>query len=85
MKVLLKKDVLNKIQEDLKMTDQEFADYIGVSRSQLWRANMSPKDKRFSLGNEFVASVLSTFQEKKFEDLFFLGSVSHECYKEEVI
>ena len=87
MKVLLKKNSLNDIQKKLKMTDQEFAHHIGVSRSQLWRANMPYKDKRFSLGNDFIAAVLDTFQEKKFEDFFYLGQMSHECdgCREEVI
>lgn len=79
MKVLLKTDVLDTLQKELEMTDQEFADYIGISRSQLWRAKRSPRDKRFSLGQDFIAKTLGRFPEHAFEDIFFLEHVSHEC------
>lgn len=79
MKVTLQPNVLEKMQKDLNMTDQEFAEYIGVSRSQLWRAQLPSEDKRFSLGQDFIAKVLNRFPELTFEQLFFLDKVSHGC------
>lgn len=81
MKVLLKSGVLDQLQKDLNMTDQEFSDYIGVSRSQLWRAKLPANDKRFSLGQDFIAKTLNAFQELTFEQIFFLDDVSHTCDK----
>jgi hypothetical protein len=79
MKVFLRQDILESLQKELDMKDQEFADYIGVSRSQLWRAKMPPNDKRFSLGQDFIAKVLNSFPTYTFEQLFFLDEVSHVC------
>lgn len=79
MRVLLKTDILDALQKELGMTDQEFADYIGISRSQLWRAKMPPRDKRFSLGQDFIAKTLSRFPQHTFEDIFFLEHMSHAC------
>lgn len=79
VKLLLKSGVLNDVQKGLNLTDQQFAEYIGVSRSQLWRAKMPPNDKRFSLGQDFIAKLLSHFPEKCFDDFFFLDCVSHAC------
>jgi hypothetical protein len=77
MKVLLRVDKVNKIQKKKDLNDGEFAYFIGVSRSQLWRAKMSPSDKRFSLGQDFIAKMLKAFPDCTFEDLFFLNDVSH--------
>lgn len=85
MKVLLRSGVLDDVQKEMNLTDQQFAEFIGISRSQLWRAKMPASDKRFSLGNDFVAAVLNALEGKKFEELFFLGDVSHECDRREVI
>jgi hypothetical protein len=82
VRVLLKPGVLDELQHEMKMTDQEFAEYVGVSRSQLWRAKLPPTDKRFSLGQDFIAKVLAAFPSHVFEDIFFLDRVSHECDKE---
>ncbi|MGZ0050183.1 hypothetical protein [Brevibacillus gelatini] len=79
MRVLLKPGVLDNLQTELKLTDQEFAEFIGVSRSQLWRAKLPPHDKRFSLGQDFIAKILNAFSSNTFEDIFFLDQVSHEC------
>ncbi|NQX67948.1 hypothetical protein HQN90_17645 [Paenibacillus alba] len=78
MKVILIPGVLKQIQNELKMTDQEFAEYLGVSRSQLWRVQLPANHKNFSLGEEFIAKILNRFSQKMFED-FFLVTVSQEC------
>ncbi|MBG9943898.1 hypothetical protein ABE237_15665 [Brevibacillus formosus] len=79
MKVLLKPGVLDDLRHKLKFTDKRFAEFIGVSRSQLWRAKLPPSDKRFSLGEDFIAKVLSAFPDHTFEDIFFLDDLSHLC------
>lgn len=79
MRFILKPEVLEKIQFDLKMNDQEFADYIGVSRTSLWRARLPANDKSHSLGQGVIAKILNRFPEMTFEELFFLDYVSHEC------
>lgn len=81
MKVVLKSNVLEQLQQLKNMTDQEFADFIGISRSQLWRARLNPADRRFSLGQDFIAKIMRAFPEMTFEDLFFLNHVSHACSK----
>jgi predicted transcriptional regulator len=84
MRVLPKPGILEKLQKELDKTDQEFAEFIGVSRSQLWRAKLKPTDKRFSLGQDFIAKMLQAFNSYKFEELFFLQDVSHVCDKTEL-
>jgi hypothetical protein len=79
MRVLLKNGVLEKLQKELNMKDKQFCEHIGVSRSQLWRAKMSPDDRRFSLGQDFIAKILNAFSELMFEEVFFLDEVFHEC------
>lgn len=79
LKVLIKPDVLESLQSSLKMNDQEFADHIGVSRSSLWRAKLPANDDRFSLGQDVIAKVLSSFSDKSFDELFFLEKMSREC------
>ncbi|WP_163854575.1 helix-turn-helix domain-containing protein [Paenibacillus elgii] len=81
MKVLPKPNIFEKLQKETGMKDKEFADYLGVSRSQLWRAKLPPNDKRFSLGQPFIAKVLNRFSEYAFEELFFLDRVSQGCDK----
>jgi len=80
--VTLKAGILDNLQNDLKMNDQEFAEFIGVSRSQLWRAKLPAVDKRFSLGKDFIAKVLAAFPNLTFEDIFFLDNVYHSCDSE---
>ncbi|MCZ8520162.1 MULTISPECIES: hypothetical protein [Paenibacillus] len=75
MRVVLKKNIICELQSESGMTDQNFAVHIGISRSQLWRAKLPSTDKRFSLGHDFIAKVLHTFHDKKFEQLF---SIEHE-------
>lgn len=82
MTVTLKAGILDNLQNDLKMNDQEFAEFIGVSRSQLWRAKLPAVDKRFSLGKDFIAKVLAAFPNLTFEDIFFLDNVYHSCDSE---
>ncbi|BAH44554.1 hypothetical protein BBR47_35770 [Brevibacillus brevis NBRC 100599] len=82
MTVILKPGVLDNLRNDMKMNDQEFSEFIGVSRSQLWRAKLPAVDKRFSLGKDFIAKVLAAFPNRTFEDIFFLDKVSHVCDKE---
>lgn len=82
MTVILKPGILDNLQHDMKMNDQEFSDFIGVSRSQLWRAKLPAVDKRFSLGKDFIAKVLVAFPNRTFEDIFFLDKVSHVCDRE---
>jgi hypothetical protein len=79
MRVLLKQGVLDVMQKEREMTDQQFAEFVGVSRSQLWRAKLTPTDKRFSLGQDFIAKILKSFPKYSFEDIFFLDDVSHAC------
>lgn len=80
MRIVPKPGELEKLQKEREMTDQEFADFIGTSRSSLWRAKLPPEDNRFSLGQDVMAKILKKFPAKSFEDLFFLDQVSHECY-----
>jgi hypothetical protein len=82
MKVSLRHKVLSNIQQTRKMTDQEFSCFLGISRSQLWRSQLPTDDKRFSLGQDFIAKVLKALPEYSFEDIFFLNNVSHGCYKD---
>lgn len=79
MRFILKQGVLEEIQFKLKMNDQEFADYIGMSRSSLWRARLPINDRRYSLGQDVIAKILNKFPEKTFEDLFILDQLYHEC------
>ncbi|MHA6484514.1 hypothetical protein ACX1C1_21690 [Paenibacillus sp. strain BS8-2] len=79
MKILLIPGALEAIQNENGMTDQEFAEYIGISRSQLWRILLPKDDKRFSLGQDVIAKLLQRFPNRKFEELFFLDLLSHEC------
>ncbi|MDU4696418.1 MAG: hypothetical protein E6Y08_11420 [Paenibacillus sp.] len=81
MRVAPKPGEIEKLQKEKNMTDQEFADYLGTSRSSLWRAKLPLGDERFSCGQDVMAKILMMFPEKKFEDLFFLDQVSHECYE----
>lgn len=84
MRVLMKPGVLDGVQKKLNMTDKEFATHIGVSRSQLWRAKLQPDDKRFSLGQDFIAKTCLSLN-KQFDDVFFLDSSSHVCYSGESV
>ncbi|MEY8748574.1 hypothetical protein AB9M62_56975 [Bacillales bacterium AN1005] len=74
--------VLQKLQDDLQMTDEKFADYIETSRASLWRAKLPANDPRFSLGQDVMTKILTKFPNKKFEELFFLTQMSQECYKD---
>ncbi|WP_342477399.1 winged helix-turn-helix domain-containing protein [Paenibacillus sp. FSL H7-0350] len=85
MRVIPKPGILNQLQEDKKMTEQEFADFLGASRSSLWRAKLPVDDNRFSLGQDVMAKILKNFPEKSFEDIFFLEHVSQVCYGNTVI
>jgi hypothetical protein len=78
VRVLLKPGVLDEVQKDLSMTDQDFSEHLGVSRSQLWRAKLPPDDKRFSLGQDFIAKTLTKLK-MPFDEVFFLDSMSHMC------
>lgn len=80
MRVIPKPGILNQLQEDKKMTEQEFADFIGASRSSLWRAKLPVDDSRFSLGQDVMAKILKNFPDKSFEDIFFLEKASQVCY-----
>ena len=57
------------MQED--RTEQEMADYLGISRTQLWRI----KRGDCSAGNDFIAKVLEKFPKSKFQDIFFTSNV----------
>ncbi|HYE69548.1 MAG TPA: hypothetical protein VEA58_13105 [Anaerovoracaceae bacterium] len=81
MRVLLKHGVLDSKQIEFKMTDKEFADFIGISRSSLWRAKLPADDGRFSLGQDVIAKVLNKFDDLTFEDVFFLDPLYHGCDK----
>ncbi|WP_438498543.1 hypothetical protein [Paenibacillus sp. IHBB 3054] len=80
MRVIPKPGILNKLQEDKKMSEQEFADFLGASRSSLWRAKLPVDDNRFSLGQDVMAKILKNFPDKSFEDIFFLEKLSQVCY-----
>ena len=80
MRIIPKPGELEKLQKEKDMTDQEFADFLGTSRSSLWRAKLPPEDERFSFGQDVMAKILKKFPHKTFEELFFLEQVSQECY-----
>ncbi|ASA20235.1 hypothetical protein [Paenibacillus donghaensis] len=61
MKVIPKPGIINQLQEEKCMSEQEFADFVGTSRSSLWRAKLSSDDKRFSLGQDVMAKILRKF------------------------
>lgn len=82
MRIVPKPGELEQLQKEKNMTDQEFADFLGTSRSSLWRAKLPPEDERFSFGQDVMAKILKKFPNKTFEELFFLDQVSHECYIE---
>jgi predicted transcriptional regulator len=82
---LLRPEVLDKLQQDLNMTDQEFAETINISRSSLWRAKLPAEDNRFSLGQDVIVKVLNRFPNLTFDEVFFLDKVSHECDNKELI
>ena len=81
----LRPEVLERLQQDLRMTDQEFADTIGISRSSLWRAKLPTEDNRFSLGQDVIIKVLHRFPNLTFDDVFFLDKLSHECDSGKII
>lgn len=81
MKVAPLPGVLQKLQDEMNMTDEKFADYLETSRSSIWRAKLPVSDPRFSLGQDVMAKILKRYSNKKFEDIFFLVNSSHECYK----
>lgn len=60
-------------------TDQEFADYLGVSRSQLWRI----KTERCSAGPVFIEKVLKAFPDTSMSDIFLSHSVPLKEHKRE--
>ncbi|MBN6186358.1 hypothetical protein P4S93_16435 [Aneurinibacillus thermoaerophilus] len=76
MKLKLRVDVLEKLQQEKGWTDTQLAKQIGISRSRLWRAKL-PEDhlEYCSPGENLITGVLAAFPDKKFDDLFFLEKV----------
>lgn len=73
MKIKLRVDVLEKLQEKNNWNDTELAKHMGISRSRLWRAKLPEEHNEYcSPGESLIVGVLKAFPEKKFEDLFFL-------------
>ncbi|KQL17649.1 hypothetical protein [Cytobacillus solani] len=76
MKIKLRVDVLEKLQEKNGWNDTELAKNMGISRSRLWRAKLPEDHNEYcSPGENLIVGALNAFPEKKFEDLFFLTSV----------
>ena len=50
------------------MSDLEFCEKTGVSRTQLWRI----KTGKSSVGADFIAKILKYYPEETFESLFFI-------------
>lgn len=67
----IKPDVLEMLQG--KRTDSEYAEFIGIDRTMLWRI----KTARNKPGQEFIARILAAHPDMKFEDIFFLDEASH--------
>jgi transcriptional regulator with XRE-family HTH domain len=76
---LLRTEALDNIQKELGLNEQDFAEHLDISRAQLWRARLNPEDKRFSLGQDFIAKILDKLK-RPFEEIFFLDQVSQACY-----
>ena len=55
-----------------KRTDSDYADFIGIDRTMLWRI----KTGRNKPGQEFIARVLAAHPDKLFEEIFFLDHTS---------
>jgi transcriptional regulator with XRE-family HTH domain len=85
MKIALNIKKLEMLQKERKWTDTELARRIGISRSRLWRAKL-PKDHPHycSPGESFIAGVLKTFPEVRFEEIFFLDNMCSGIHKNEV-
>jgi DNA-binding XRE family transcriptional regulator len=66
--ILLKKDIFKNLQESCgKQEDTSMAEFLGVSRSTVWRIRTG----KMQPGPDFIAAVLNKFPEKRFEDVFF--------------
>ncbi|MEL7566415.1 MAG: helix-turn-helix transcriptional regulator [Dehalobacterium sp.] len=72
----VKPGALEKLQG--KLTDSDFAAFIGIDRTMLWRV----KTGRNRPGKEFIARILTAYPHKSFEDIFFLDGSSHGCKTE---
>lgn len=76
MKIKLKIEILEKLQNEKKWTDTELSKQMGISRSRLWRAKLPETHEEYcSPGESFILGTMLAFPEKKFEDLFFLKRV----------
>lgn len=53
------------------MTDTEFAKFLGISRTQLWRA----RTKQSAVGSDFLAKFKEKYPDKQLEDYFFVSDV----------
>ncbi len=56
-------------QKDAHLTGQELAKKMGVHYSTIWRV----KNGRLNVGPDFIAGALRCFENKDFNDLFYLG------------
>lgn len=81
--ICLKISALTKVQIERNIpSDAALAAVLGVSASQVWRAKLSPNDERYNApGNQFIARVLSAFDEP-FEEFFCLEDDCAEAPKE---
>ena len=69
--IRLKKDVFNKITKTI--TNEELAKRMKISSTQLWRIMLPDEDSRHNdPGENFIAGLLASFPEIKFEDIFYL-------------
>jgi lambda repressor-like predicted transcriptional regulator len=72
-KVKVKLDALEKLQNG--MSDAAFSRKIGVAQSTLFRIKLPDNDKRHcDPGKTFIANILNSHPDLKFEDVFFLAS-----------
>lgn len=76
LKIKLRVDVLEELQEKNNWNDTELAKQMGISRSRLWRAKLPENHNEYcSPGESLIVGAMKAFPDKKFEDLFFLTDV----------
>lgn len=81
MRIRLRVEVLEILQNNKSWTDTELAKRMGISRSRLWRAKLPTNHNEYcSPGESLIIGVLKAFPDKKFDDLFFLEKLCIELH-----
>ena len=68
----LRREALEKLQEEMEWNDKDLAEHMGINRVQVWRV----KEGRNEPGRDFISGILKACPHKTFEDIFFIGDVA---------